>query len=106
MPDCGTIAPSLNSCAMLTSSANYPRFAKPSSTGPRSGPTEGVAPPGSQRSAPGYGRETEAGILVGEFAARVVEDRLIAQPFDCFARAGGRPFLGQLGLAQRRMEAA
>ena len=41
----------------------------------------------------------EPGILVGEFAVGIMEDRLIAQPVDCFASAGGGVFLGPFRLA-------
>jgi hypothetical protein len=41
----------------------------------------------------------EPGILVGEFAVGIMEDRLIAQPVDCFASAGGGVCLGPLRLA-------
>jgi hypothetical protein len=48
----------------------------------------------------------EPGILVGEFAVGIMEDRLIAQPVDCFASAGGGVCLGLFRLADSGVEAA
>ena len=47
----------------------------------------------------------EPGILVGEFAVGIMEDRLIAQPVDCFASAGGGVCLGPFRLADSGVEA-
>jgi hypothetical protein len=48
----------------------------------------------------------EPGILVGEFAVGIMEDRLIAQLVDCFASASGGVCLGPFRLADSGVEAA
>jgi len=78
------------------------RFASPAT--PRSWPAERATPRrGRERSGlPKCGTQH----IGGEFAVGIMEDRLIAQPVDCFASAGGGVCLGPFRVADSDVEAA